>query len=76
MACSLTVLPVGAETNAEAAMGPSHAGLATVEEGRFIDGRWSASRALAGVDTDQGNSVSLRLGLGSGIVRATLYQYQ
>jgi hypothetical protein len=36
------------------------AGLGTVEEGRFVDGRWQAGRTLAGDDTEQGNGMSLR----------------
>jgi beta-galactosidase GanA len=53
--------------------GPPRAGLAIVEEGRFMDGRWHPGRTLAGDDTDQGNSVSLR---GSGILRVVLYRYR
>jgi len=55
--------------------GPPLAGLATVEEGQFVDGRWRPRRVLAGDDTDQGNSVSLR-GAGSGILRVVLYRYR
>jgi beta-galactosidase GanA len=42
--------------------GPPIVDLATVEEGRFVDGRWVCGRVLAGDDTGQGNSVSLRSG--------------
>jgi len=52
--------------------GPPIVGLATVEEGRFVGGRWIRGRTLAGDDTGQGNSVSLR----GGIIRVTLYRYR
>jgi beta-galactosidase GanA len=55
--------------------GGSLAGLATVEEGQFVDGRWRPGRTLAGDDTDQGNGVSLGGGSGPGILRVTLYRY-
>jgi hypothetical protein len=56
--------------------GPPIAGLATVEEGRFVDGRWTRGRTLAGDDTGQGNSISLDAGRGPGILRVTLYRYR
>jgi hypothetical protein len=56
--------------------GPPIAGLATVEEGRFADGRWIPGRTLAGDDTGQGNNVSLRGDRGPGILRVTLYRYR
>jgi hypothetical protein len=56
--------------------GPPIVGLATVEEGRFADGRWVPGRTLAGDDTGQGNNVSLRDGRGPGILRVTLYRYR
>ena len=34
--------------------GPSRAGIGTVEEGRFVDGRWIPGRRLNGDETDQG----------------------
>jgi beta-galactosidase GanA len=40
--------------------GPEHAGLGTVEEGTFVNGRWAASRQIAGDEVDQGQSLSLR----------------
>src|SRR5208283_1785513 len=55
--------------------GPPIVGLATVEEGRFIDGRWVRGRTLAGDDTAQGNSVSLR-GIATGVLRVTVYRYR
>jgi hypothetical protein len=56
--------------------GPPIAGLATVEEGRFVDGRWRVCRTLAGDDTGQGNNVSLRGIGGCGIQRVTVYRYR
>lgn len=56
--------------------GPPIVGLATVEEGRFVDGRWVRGRTLAGDDTGQGNSISLDAARGSGILRLTLYRYR
>ena len=52
--------------------GPPIVGLASVEEGRFVDGRWMRGRALAGDDTGQGNNISLR----GGILHVTLYRYR
>jgi len=56
--------------------GPSIAGLATVEEGRFVDGQWVRGRTLAGDDTGQGNSISLDAVRHPGILRVTLYRYR
>lgn len=56
--------------------GPPLAGLATVEEGRFVNGRWERGRTLAGDDTGQGNNVSLRGVRGYEILRVTLYRYR
>lgn len=56
--------------------GPPIAGLATVEEGQFVDGRWARGRILAGDDTAQGNSVSLDAAETPGILRVTLYRYR
>lgn len=49
-------------------------GLATVEEGTFLDGKWIPGRRLAGDDTGQGRN--LRLGAGYNIMRVTLYSYK
>jgi hypothetical protein len=49
------------------------AGLATVEEGKFVDGRWVPGRRLAGDDDAQGQSLSLR---SMGIQRFTVYRYR
>ena len=68
--------------------GPPLAGLATVEEGTFVDGRWVPRRRLAGDDTIEGDCLQLRWPLGSkvplwaqrrsaeGIQHFTLYRYQ
>jgi hypothetical protein len=56
--------------------GPPIAGLASVEEGRFVDGQWLRGRTLAGDDTGQGNSISLDAGRDPGILRVTLYRYR
>jgi hypothetical protein len=53
--------------------GPPLAGLATVEEGRFVDGRWTPGRLLAGDDTGQGERIQLRT---DSILRVTLYRYR
>jgi len=52
--------------------GPPMVGLGTVEEGKFVDGRWIRGRTLAGDDTGQGNNLTLR----GGILRVTVYRYQ
>lgn len=54
--------------------GPPIVGLATVEEGRFVDGRWVRGRTLAGDDTGQGNNLSLDAA--HGILRVTVYRYR
>jgi hypothetical protein len=56
--------------------GPPIVGFATVEEGRFVDGRWVRGRTLAGDDTGQGNNITLRGGPGAGILRVTVYRYR
>ena len=57
--------------------GPAIVGLGTVQEGRFVDGKWVFSRQLAGDDTGQGTSLTLRgSGRGPGILRVTLYRYE
>jgi hypothetical protein len=68
--------------------GPPLAGLATVEEGTFVNGRWTPWRKLAGDDTIEGDCLQLRWPLGSGvplwqqrtskeiIQRVTLYRYR
>jgi len=68
--------------------GPPLAGLASVEEGTFVNGRWVPARRLAGDDTIEGDSLQLRWPLGSrvplwaqrrsaeGIQHFTLYRYR
>jgi len=56
--------------------GPPIAGLATVEEGRFADGKWARGRTLAGDDTSQGNRILLDAAREPGILRVTLYRYR
>jgi len=67
--------------------GPPQAGLATVEEGVFVDGRWVPGRRLAGDDTATPALVLPRLHLVAdqpalfgpsfkGILRLTLYRYR
>ena len=56
--------------------GPPIAGLATVEEGRFVDGKWHVCRTLAGDDTGQGNNVTLRGSGACAIQRVSLYRYE
>ena len=53
--------------------GPEQVGLGTVEEGSFVDGKWVAGRRLAGDDTEQGETSSVRV---SGALRVTLYRYR
>jgi len=67
--------------------GPPQAGLATVEEGVFVDGRWVPGRRLAGDDTSTPALVLPRLRIVAdqpalagpsfkGILRFTLYRYK
>src|SRR5271157_2819830 len=53
--------------------GPGLAGLGTVEEGSFVNGRWVPGSQLAGDETEQGQCVSLR---NQGIQHVTLYRYE
>jgi hypothetical protein len=63
--------------------GPEHAGLGTVEEGVFVDGRWIPSRQIAGDETGEGSNLSLRTHPADripdryvGIQHFTLYRYK
>jgi hypothetical protein len=60
--------------------GPPLAGMATVEEGTFVNGRWVAGRRLAGDDAGQGDFLDLRKRIAGdpdrGIQRVTLYRYR
>jgi hypothetical protein len=49
------------------------AGLGTVEEGTFVNGRWVPGRLLAGDDTEQGDYLFLR---NMGILHVTVYRYR
>jgi hypothetical protein len=53
--------------------GPPLAGLGTVEEGAFVNGRWVPGRQLAGDDTGQGDYLTLR---NMGILHVTVYRYR
>ena len=63
--------------------GPEHAGIGTVEEGVFVNGRWIPNRQLAGDETGEGQNLSLRSHPADripdsyvGIQRFTLYRYR
>jgi len=64
--------------------GPPHVGLATVEEGTFVNGRWVPGRVMAGDDDDEGQYVLLNRPSGCCspststrmILHITLYRYQ
>jgi Domain of unknown function (DUF5597)/Beta-galactosidase len=56
--------------------GPPIVGLATVEEGAFVNGRWIRGRVLGGDDTGQGNSVTLRGDRSTNILHVTVYRYR
>ena len=53
--------------------GPPLVGLATVEEGKFVNGRWVPGRRIAGDDDAQGEALTLR---NLGIQRFTVYRYR
>ena len=55
--------------------GPPFAGLGTVEEGTFVNGRWVPGIRLAGDDTGQGADL-FELQRNMGIQRFTLYRYR
>jgi hypothetical protein len=75
-------------TFSPATPGPPLAGLATVEEGSFVNGRWVPGRLLAGDSTEEGESLRIPWPPGSwvpvyrqraspdAIQRVTLYRYQ
>jgi beta-galactosidase GanA len=64
--------------------GPPLAGLATAEEGAFVNGRWVPGRRLNGDDSDEGNFLMLQKPTGccwpatvtKGIQHFTLYRYR
>jgi Domain of unknown function (DUF5597)/Beta-galactosidase len=53
--------------------GPPNAGLASVEEGTFVDGKWVPGRSLAGDDSDEGQCLLMDW---KGIQHFTLYRYR
>ena len=53
--------------------GPPIIGLGDVQEGKFVDGKWSVVRQLGGDDTGQGEILSLRPNT---ILRVTVYRYE
>ncbi|MDE3195210.1 MAG: DUF5597 domain-containing protein, partial [Acidobacteriota bacterium] len=53
--------------------GPSTAGLGDIQEGRFVDGKWTVLRQLGGDDTGQGEILSIRA---NQTLRLTLYRYE
>jgi hypothetical protein len=53
--------------------GPALAGLGTVEEGSFVNGRWTPGRQLAGDETEQGDTLTFRT---LGIQHVTLYRFE
>jgi hypothetical protein len=75
-------------TFSPATPGPPVAGLATVEEGSFVNGRWVPGRLEAGDSTDEGQSIRIAWAPGSwvpvyrqrsspdAIQRVTLYRYR
>ncbi|MGO8701877.1 MAG: DUF5597 domain-containing protein [Limisphaerales bacterium] len=54
-------------------LGTPLAGMGTVEEGAFVNGRWVPGRQLAGDDTEQGDYLIMR---NMNILRVTVYQYR
>lgn len=55
--------------------GPPIAGIASVQEGRFVDGRWELVRWLGGDETHQGRHLRIPAGQ-FGIQRIKLYRYR
>jgi beta-galactosidase GanA len=51
------------------------AGIVSVQEGRFVDGRWVVSRWLSGDETHQGRHLRIPAGQ-FGIQRIKLYRYR
>ena len=54
--------------------GPSIAGLLTVDEGKFVNGKWIAGRRLNGDQTHQGRHVRINAGRFE-IQKVKLYRY-
>ena len=55
------------------APGSSTAGMGDVQEGRFVDGKWTVVRQLGGDDTGQGEILTLRPNT---TLRVTVYRYE
>jgi hypothetical protein len=53
--------------------GPSIAGLGIVQQGKFVDGKWTVVRQLGGDDIGQGEILALRPNT---ILRVVLYRYE
>ena len=53
--------------------GPSTVGLGDVQEGRFVDGKWTVVRQLGGDDTGQGEILTLRPNT---TLHVTVYRYE
>jgi nucleoid-associated protein YgaU len=53
--------------------GPSTVGLGIVQEGKFVDGKWTIVRQLGGDDIGQGEILTLRPNT---ILRVLLYRYE
>ena len=53
--------------------GPAIVGLGDVQEGKFVDGKWTVVRQLGGDDTGQGEILTLRANT---VLRVTVYRYE
>jgi hypothetical protein len=53
--------------------GPAIVGLGDVQEGKFVDGKWTVIRQLGGDDTAQGEILTLRP---NSVLRVTVYRYE
>jgi len=53
--------------------GPPTVGLGIVQEGKFVDGKWTIVRQLGGDDIGQGEILTLRPNT---ILRVLLYRYE
>ena len=53
--------------------GPAIVGLGIVQEGKFVDGKWTVVRQLGGDDTGQGEILTLRPDT---ILRVAVYRYE
>ena len=54
--------------------GPSHGGIGSIEEGRFVDGKWIPDRRLNGDESDQGWSWRFS-SFGSTVEKCQAYRY-